>query len=209
MMKTLLLILLMFPLFCLAQNTTPTLGKVFNTIADMKTQKGVDNSLVYVIGGTVTTDFRGAFYKWDNASTEPDDPTYYNVITVNGVNTGRWIRTNQSTQALPQGTLFRIGPFKFLSASGVTNASGEFVLNTTIDNTANGTSVFSNILFNSTMATSGSVSPNDAVMGMVKTATAKTITYRYTKGNALGVGVLVSIVAAGAGVPIQCFIVGL
>lgn len=208
-MKKLLFILLMMPLFIKAQNTTPTIGQVFNTIADLKLQKGNANAVVYVIGGTTTEDFRGAFYKWDNSSVASEDMTNYNVIQVTGLNTGRWMRTNQTSQALPQGTLFRLGPLKILSASGVTNASGEFVLNATLDNTAGGTAIFSSILFNTTSATVGSSSPNDAVNGTIKTTTAKVITYRYTKGSVIGLLGALSISAAGSNVPVQCFVIGL
>ena len=210
-MKRLIILLIFVSSFAFGQNSSPSIGQVFNTIADMQTQKGTSNSVAYVIGGTAIQDFRGAFYVWDATSTAAPDMTYYNVIQVTGINTGRWIRSNQSSVPLPQGMLFRIGPLKILAVSGTSNASGEFVLNTTLDNTATGTAIFSSILFNSTMAISGSATPNDAIQGSIKSVGAgnKVITYRYTKGNSLGVGVLVSVVSAGAGAPIQCFVVGL
>jgi len=193
-----------------AQNTTPTIGQVFNTIADMKLQMGNNNTVVYVTGGSALSDYRGAFYVWDSTSTATEDMTSFNVIQVTGVNTGRWIRTNQSIQNLPQGTLFRIGPLKILAASGITNASGEFTLNATIDNTSGGTAIFSTILFNATQATSGSSNANDAVIGTVKSVTSgKVIVYRYTKGNTIGLLGAVSIVLAPASIPVQCFVVGI
>lgn len=171
----------------------------------------MDNAVVYVIGGTAVTDFRGAFYTWDSTSTAAEDMTTYNVLQVAGVSTGRWIRTNQSSQILPQGTLFRIGPLKILAVSGVTNSNGEFTLNATLQNTAGGTAIFSSILFNSTMATVGSATPNDAVNGTVKSVSAdnKVIVYRYTRGNTIGLLGALAIVAAGSNVPVQCFVVGL
>lgn len=209
-MKRLLIILLLFPLFLKAQNTSPTIGQVFNTIADLKLQMGSPNSVVYVTGGSALSDYRGAFYVWDASSTATEDMTSYNIIQVTGATTGRWIRTNQSIQILPQGTLFRIGPLKILAASGTTNASGEFTLNATTENTSGGTAIFSSILFNATQATSASASANDAVNGTIKSVTnGKVIVYRYTKGSTIGILGALSISLAGAGVPVQCFVVGI
>lgn len=210
-MKRLIILLFFVSSFAFGQNSSPSIGQVFNTIADMQTQKGTSNSVAYVIGGTAIQDFRGAFYVWDASSTLAQDMTYYNVIQVNGVTTGRWIRSNQSSVPLPQGMLFRIGPLKILAASGTSNASGEFVLNATLDNTATGTAIFSSILFNSTMATEGSTTPNNAVNGLVKSVGTgnKVITYRYTKGNNIGILGAASIVQAGSGISVQCFVVGL
>lgn len=211
MKKLLLIIALFIPITIFAQNTTPTIGQVFNTISDLKLQTGQSNVVAYVVGGTTIQDFRGAFYVWDSTSTLAEDMTYYNVIQVTGVTTGRWIRTNQSSVALPQGMLFRIGPLKILALNGTTNASGELTVNATLDNTSGGTAIFNSILFNSTMATTGSATPNDAVNGTVKSVSAdrKVIVYRYTKGNTIGILGALAIVAAGSGVAVQCFVVGL
>ncbi len=208
-MKKLIIILCLFSSVCFGQ-AAPTIGQVFNTITDMKSQTGQNNAIVYVIGGSTTADFRGAFYRWDNTSTATEDMTTYNVIQVTGVSTGRWIRTNQSSQILPQGVLFRIGPLKILSGSGTTNSSGEVVVNATLENTSNGTAIFSSILFNSTMSINGSATPNDVVNGTVKSVSGdlKVITYRYTKGNTIGILGAVSVVASGTGIPVQWFVVG-
>lgn len=187
-----------------------SLGYVYQTVSEAKSKTGVPKAVYYILGGTATTDFRGAFYVWDDASVLAEDLVYYNVIQATGVATGRYIRTNQTNQELPQGMLFRIGPLKILACSGVTNASGEFTVNATLDNTSGGTAIFSSILFNATQATSGSTSANDAVNGTIKSVTnGKVVVYRYTKGNTIGILGALSIVASGSNVPVQCFIVGM
>lgn len=210
MRKIILIALFLASLTAYSQSTTPTIGQVFNTISDLKKQVGSPNVVVYVTGGSTTQDFRGAFYVWDEASVTTEDMTYFNYIQVTGVSTGRWVRTNQSSVPLPQGMLFRIGPLKILSVSGVTNANGKFVMNATLDNTANGTAIFNSILFNSTTATSPSANAADAVNGsMESVSNGKVITYKYTKGTAIGLLGAVSVVFAPANIPVQCFVVGL
>lgn len=211
-MRNILFILLAFCFFnTKAQNAMPgSLGYVFNTVSELKAKVGQPGAVAYVLGGTVNNDFRGAFYVWDAASVLAEDLVYYNVLQATGQSTGRYIRTNQTNQELAQGMLFRIGPLKILACSGVTNASGEFTVNATLDNTAGGTAIFNSILFNGTQATSGSANANDAVNGTVKSNTNnKVIVYRYTKGNTIGLLGALSIVQAGASVPVQCFIVGM
>lgn len=213
-MKRLILftIAILFSTLLFAQYT-PTGIPVFNNINDLKKQIGVDSSLVYVAGGTDMADFRGSFYRYLASSNLSDDATFYNVVQPTGVTTGRWIRTNQTTITYPQGTLFRIGLLKIFIAPSVTNASGESTINLTTDNTTNGTSIFSSVLYNMSMSVSGATTANDVVTSTVKTTAAstnfKTTTHRYSRGTTVGILGAASLVNPATNTPVQFLIIGL
>lgn len=210
MRNLILIILIGLGLSVNAQTYSPIGSQVFNTVVDLKSQAAINNAMVYVLGGSTVGDGKGGVYRWNDASTESEDLTYNNVVQVTGVQTGRWIRTNQNIFPYPQGTLFRIGSLRIFTASGVTDANGEVTFNLTTENTSNGTNIFSNIFFNSGQATVNATTPNDVVMGVVKTLSAnnKTITFRFSKG-ALGALGLATLAVATTNTPVKILIVGI
>lgn len=210
-MKNIITILLLsISLTGLGQSYSPVGSQVFNTVTDLKSQGGINNAMVYVLGGSTVGDGRGGVYRWSSSNTEQEDLTYYNVIQVTGLETGRWIRTNQNIFPYPQGTLFRIGSLKIFTASGVTDANGEVTFNLTTENTSGGTAIFNSVFFNSGQATVNAPTPNDIVMGSVKTLSAnnKVITFRFSKG-ALGVLGLATLAVATTNTPVKILIVGI
>lgn len=64
----------------------------FATKNDLKKQAGTNGVSRYLVGMDNMRDGKGANYAWDSSSTSIDDG--YNVISVMGVSTGRWIRVN-------------------------------------------------------------------------------------------------------------------
>lgn len=68
--------------------------RTFDTIADLRLQKGTPNVRVNILGGTTISDGLGGDFYWNNVSTAADDNQ--SVIQVTGVVTGRWIRVGVS-----------------------------------------------------------------------------------------------------------------
>lgn len=64
--------------------------RTFDTIADLRLQKGTPNARATLLGGIAVSDGQGGDVYWNNSSTAPDDGQ--SVIQVSGVVTGRWIR---------------------------------------------------------------------------------------------------------------------
>jgi len=68
--------------------------RTFDTITDLRLQKGTPNVRVNILGGTTISDGLGGDFYWNNVSTAADDNQ--SVIQVTGVVTGRWIRVGVS-----------------------------------------------------------------------------------------------------------------
>jgi hypothetical protein len=188
--------------------------QVVDTIADLRLKAVAANAVVLVVGKLTVGDGMGAFYLFDADSTEAEDMTFLNVLTSSVSTTGRWKRLNVKTQTLPHGILTMNGGVKTFYASGVTNSSSEFTVNLTMDGTATGMAIFSQILDNSAKAYPTIASTNDAVNSVVKSEAAKITTYLFTRGNNIVLGALGTLgantfIAAPAGTKVRATIVGI
>lgn len=72
----------------------------FDLLADLALQKGTPSTVVYVSGQTTVNDGGGGNYMWDNSSTATSDGS--KVIAVNGVTTGRWLRSKSTNYGTGQ-----------------------------------------------------------------------------------------------------------
>lgn len=185
-------------------------------IAALKLISG--NSANMVLTGCALTkgDQLGKFYMYDPISTATEDLVNYNVIMpANSI--GRWIANYQRIQTYVHGTLVTLGAFKiFVIASTVT--SGASTVNLTVDNTTNGTAIFTEVWYASSEATVDTTTPSDIVYSGRKTLSAnkKQLTHSFIRGNTtllnlsiITTGLTVSSTRfAPDGTPVSFFIVG-
>jgi len=155
-----------------------------DTLADLKTIKGTNN-IVINIGKLAMGDGLGALYFWDVNSLETEDTVYNNVVKATNVTTGRWKKVFQRMQALPHGTLVINSGKKEFFCSATVNASSEITINLTMDNTTNGTPIFTEVWFDDSKATVNTTTSNDAVTSFKKSLSAnlKQLTHGFFRGN--------------------------
>lgn len=200
-MKKLLSILFILPLFLAAQvNHLPYV----KTLNELKALPVTDKTPVLLIGKDSIGDNKGgvSFY-WDSTSTDSEDLTYLNVIQKTGINTGRWKRTNQKIMVVPQGIVVMNNGIKTLYTTATTDASGNVTINLTLDNTSNGTAIFTTMRFYKSEAATNSTDPN-AYVDVRRTSTSgnlKTVTFKATKPtssliNLLGINVITTMANA-------------
>lgn len=162
------------------------------TLAELKTFTGYDKNPVLLLGNSSVGDGSAAHYYWDDASTETEDLTYMNIISVTGVPTGRWKKVIARIVTLPQGRLVYNGGKKELFVDTVTGADGTATINLTMDNTTNGTAIFSQVWFDDSKATVNTTTANDAVSScrMSLTNGNKQLKHLFFRGNSSVIGVL-------------------
>lgn len=187
---------------------------VVNNLAQLKALKGAADTIVFMTSRAVMGDSQGGFFWFDEHSTEEENLTYLSIVKPTGQDTGRWKRVFDFVKVLPHGTLVTKQGIKTFYAQGMTNANGEITLNLTLENTANGTAMFSQIWFNDSKSTVAAASPSNAVTSYVKSLSAnlKTTTHGYFRANAvtISLGLLYAPFAAvPANVPIQFQITGI
>lgn len=68
--------------------------RTFDTIADLRLQKGTPNVRVGLLGGLAISDGLGGEFYWNNSTTAADDNE--SVIQVTGEPNGRWVRVGVS-----------------------------------------------------------------------------------------------------------------
>lgn len=186
-----------------------------NTITELKLTKGSDENVIITLGQSIRGDNKGALFYWDSTSTDPEDTTYYNVVQVTGVATGRWKKVFTRMMQLPHGTLVINAGKKEFFFSGTTNANSECAVNLTMDGTATGTAIFTDVWFDDSKATVNTTTSNDAVASFRKSLSTdlKVLTHGFYKGNnsvisLLGVNVL-GFRASGAGIAVKFKIDGI
>lgn len=167
------------------------------TLAELKTMAGNDKNPVMLLGKDTIGDGFAAHYYWDDASTEAEDTVYYNIVQATNVTNGRWKKVIARVITVPQGILVYNGGIRTLYVNTTTGADGTATINLTMDNTTNGTAMFSNILFDDSKATVNTTTANDAVASCRKSLTNgnKQLTHLFYRGNnstisLLGVNVL-------------------
>lgn len=188
-----------------------------NTLADLKLMPGQDTNPILLLGKTNIGDGFAAHYYWDDNSVDVDDPTYLNTVKVTAVDIGRWKKVIAKVQTLPHGFLVSNGGKKEFFASGVTIADGTCTLNLTMDNTVNGTPIFTEIWFDDSKATVNTTNVYDAVSSTRKSLTNsnKQLTHLFFRGQAPVISVVgISVVniaqrPAATGTPVQFKVEGI
>lgn len=185
------------------------------TVAELKAiPVSADAGAIYLlVGRAAVSDGLGGFYRWNPAASDTEDATFMRTFPSDNSAMGRWERVFQRVQVLPHGILVNNGGVKTFYAPGTTNASGEITLNLTLDNTANGTPIFTEIWFNDSKAAVTATTPANAVSSYVKNLSAnlKQTTHGYFRANAVTItlGLLYApFAAAPAGVGVQFKIEG-
>lgn len=161
-------------------------------LASLKATKGGNENVIMTLGQTSKGDNRGSLYYWDALSTEAEDTTYYYVVQVTGVTIGRWKKAFTRVQTLPHGILYINSGMKEFYASSVTIGDGTCTIYLTMDGTATGTAIFTNILFDDSKATVNTATINDMVSSCRKSLSAnlKELVHLFGRGNSTAVSVL-------------------
>ena len=157
-----------------------------STLADLKKFKGFNQNPVLLLGKDVVGDGFAAHYYWDDSSTDSVDTIYLNVVAVDGVTTGRWKKVIARVVTIPQGRLIYNGGKKELYVDTVTAANGTATINLTLDNTTNGTPIFSQIWWDDSKANIDTMTVADAVSSTKKSLTNgnRQLTHLFYRGQA-------------------------
>jgi len=163
-----------------------------NTLADLKATGGDIENIVITLGKNTKGDNLGALYYWDANSTETEDVNFNNIVSVTNIVTGRWKKVFTRMMQLPHGILVINAGKKEFYYTGVVNSSGECLVNLTIDNTTNGTSIFSEVWFDDSKAEVNASTANDAVTSYRKSLSAnlKQLTHGFVRGSSSVVSIL-------------------
>ena len=154
-------------------------------LAELKATPGSVENIIITLGQNAKGDSKGALYYWDSLSTEAEDTVYYNVVQATGVTTGRWKKVFTRMQTLPHGTLVMNSGKREFFCTATVNASSEITINLTMDNTTNGTAIFSEIWFDDSKAIVNTTTSNDAVTSFKKSLSVnlKQLTHGFFRGN--------------------------
>lgn len=186
---------------------------VADTLANFKAIVPNTKIIVFLAGSSTMADPNNGFYYWKVGDTTADDADYFNVISSTVDATGKWNRLFVRVLRLPQGVLVFNGKVKTLYVTGVTNSSGEASINLTMENTAAGTSIFTEIWDNKSSAIVNASTPNDAIGSCVKTETLKVTNHLFYKGNNAVLSVLGTAFngfrAAATGISVRFVVVGI
>lgn len=189
------------------------LQQIVNTVADLRLLNPATNQIALMVGKTLVGDGLGGFYRWDSTATGAED-TYMNFIISTVNSNGRWVRVFQKARAVGGGILVNNGGVKSFYISATTGSTGEVTLNLTMDNTATGTAIFSEIWSIVPNPQTSAATPSDAVQSYRKSLSAdlKTTTYGFYKANAVTITLglfLTPVTSIGAGTNIQFRIDGI
>lgn len=163
-----------------------------NTLTELKAMGGYDKNPVLLLGSTTIGDGSAAHYYWDDSSTETEDLVYMNVIKATNIATGRWKKVIARIVTVPQGRIVYNGGKKELFVDSVVGSDGTATINLTMDNTTNGTPIFSQVWFDDSKATVNTTTANDAVSSCRKSLTNsnKQLTHLFFRGNNTALNVL-------------------
>lgn len=155
----------------------------------------------FVSGKSTPSDGLGGLYRWDPAATAAEDTVFLNTVKSNNQATGRWVRLFQRAQQLPHGVLVNTGGVKAFYATGTTAADGTASVSLTMDGTATGEPIFSQIWSNMARARTTSQTAANAVQSFIMAEDLKSTKHGFCKANALNIvlGSVLSPVAMVAG----------
>lgn len=187
-------------------------------ITDLKAQPGNTENIVMTVGQAVKGDALGALYWFDSSdSSTAEDNINWNTVVPNN-NIGRWKKVITRAIILPHGNLFMYAGKREFFCNSVTAADGTSMINLTMDNTTNGTAIFSEVYFDSSIASVDTLTANDAVSSCRKTLSAnkKQLTHLFYRGNAvtLNLGIITAGLttagfrSAATGTPVSFMVTG-
>lgn len=183
------------------------------SISDLKIQPVASDTVVFLLGGTTPYDGMGGIYRWDASSTATEELVYMNIISSSISSTGRWVRVFQRVRVLPHGFLSLNGLTKSFYANGVTDSTGKCTLNLTLDGTATGIPIFTEVWLNHSQARAFATVPGDAVQSFRVSLASdlKQTVHGFYKSNVLSLtlGLLYNpAVMVGANIPVTFKIEG-
>ncbi len=183
-----------------------------STQVELKTLPPSQDMTVLLLGISEIYDNRGGLYRWDAAASGADDTAFMKTIGSNVTATGRWKRVFQNVTTLPQGVLLVNGGIKTLFASSLTVAGGLGTVFKTLENTATGTAIFSEIWSETSQVLTSAATPMDVIQSGIKTMDLKQSTHFFYKANPITLalsGVVNPIVAVSAGVSVRFRVEGI
>lgn len=185
----------------------------YDLLADLVAAPVTAGATAFFAGRTVIGDGQGGLYRWDASSTATEDTKFLNVVASSVSSAGRWIRVFQRARVLPHGILVMNGGVKTFFASGVTAADGTVSLSLTMDNTAGGEAIFTEIWSNTSIARTVSTTPGGAVQSFLveEAANLKSTKHGFCKANVLtlALGLLYNpFIMVGAGVNVRTRVEG-
>jgi len=162
-------------------------------LAELKSTPGSVENVVITLGQNSKGDSKGALYYWDSLSTEAEDTVYYNTVIATGTTTGRWKKVFTRMQNLPHGILVsNAGKKEFFANNKSISATSDITVYLTMDGTATGTPIFSEVWFDDSKAVVNTASVNDAVASyrISLSSDLKTLKHGFYRGNSNAVSVL-------------------
>lgn len=162
-------------------------------LAELKATPGSVENIIITLGQNAKGDSKGALYYWDALSTEAEDAVYYNTVQATGITTGRWKKVFTRMQTLPHGTLVtNAGKKEFFATNKPITATSDITLYLTMDGTATGAPIFTEVWFDDSKAVVNTSNVNDAVSSyrISLSSDLKTLKHGFFRGNANAVTVL-------------------
>lgn len=164
-------------------------------LSDLRNEIGADEeSVIITTGELALRDGKGALYGWNPSSMNAEDSAN-NVVRPTSIaqaQPGRWEKVFVRKMVLPQGILHINNGIKKLYCAATTDANSEATINLTMENTTNGTAIFSNILWDDSKANINVGNVNDMVSSCRKllSANMKQLTHIFARGNSAAVSVV-------------------
>lgn len=156
-------------------------------------------TIALVIGGAALGDGLGGFYRWTVDDTSTEDTRFFNVVASSTSSTGRWIRVFQRVRAVAGGYLVTNGGFKQFFMPTTLNSSGQATIYLTLDGTATGTPIFTEVWTTQGDGAAAGSTANDSVIGTRKSLSIdlKTLTYQFVRGSSTTLTGLLGLVVPG------------
>lgn len=156
-------------------------------------------TIALVVGGATLGDGLGGLYRWTADDATVEDTRFFNVVTSSMSGTGRWVRIFQRVRQVAGGYLVTNGGFKQFFMGTTLNGSGQAVANLTMDGTASGTPIFSEVWTTQGDGAAAGSTANDSVIGTRKSLTGdlKVLTYQFVRGSNTTLSGLLGIVIPG------------
>lgn len=162
-------------------------------LAELKATPGSVENIIITLGQNSKGDSKGALYYWDASSVEAEDTVYYNIVKATSVTTGRWKKVFTRMQNLPHGILVsNAGKKEFFANNKTISATSDITVYLTMDGTASGTPIFTEVWFDDSKAVVNTSNVNDAVASyrISLSADLKTLKHGFYRGNSNAVSVL-------------------
>lgn len=149
-------------------------------------------TVVMTLGAITEGDGGGALYSFKPSSTQAEDTANWNIVQITDRAIGRYEKVFVRKLVLPHGILVINSGIKKFYCTTVTNASSEATINLTMDNTTNGVSIFSNVLWDDSKANTLITNVNDMVSSCRKSLlnSNRQLTHVFARGNSAAVSVL-------------------